>query len=119
MLKHVEPVIYVLQINLKGLDGIQGPVYVGTGCVFKRQALYGYDPPPKDISSKKGHSSSTWCCGPRKDGHKQAKSKKAGKRRASPKTGSAVPIFSLEDIEEGMEGTIQSFLFISDIRSFV
>eukprot|EP00258_Populus_trichocarpa_P030343 XP_024446362.1 cellulose synthase A catalytic subunit 7 [UDP-forming] [Populus trichocarpa] len=32
-------------INMKGLDGIQGPVYVGTGCVFKRQALYGYDPP--------------------------------------------------------------------------
>ena len=30
---------------MKGLDGIQGPVYVGTGCVFKRQALYGYDPP--------------------------------------------------------------------------
>ncbi|KAH0931673.1 hypothetical protein HID58_008790 [Brassica napus] len=42
-------------INMKGLDGIQGPVYVGTGCVFKRQALYGYEPPkgpkrPKMIS---------------------------------------------------------------------
>ncbi|KAJ1700390.1 hypothetical protein LUZ63_000169 [Rhynchospora breviuscula] len=32
-------------INMKGLDGIQGPVYVGTGCVFRRQALYGYKPP--------------------------------------------------------------------------
>ncbi|KAH6817434.1 Cellulose synthase family protein [Perilla frutescens var. frutescens] len=32
-------------INMKGLDGIQGPVYVGTGCVFRRQALYGYEPP--------------------------------------------------------------------------
>ncbi|VAI32713.1 unnamed protein product [Triticum turgidum subsp. durum] len=32
-------------INMKGLDGIQGPVYVGTGCVFRRQALYGYNPP--------------------------------------------------------------------------
>ncbi|GLJ38324.1 hypothetical protein SUGI_0780480 [Cryptomeria japonica] len=32
-------------INMKGLDGIQGPVYVGTGCVFNRQALYGYGPP--------------------------------------------------------------------------
>ena len=30
---------------MKGLDGIQGPVYVGTGCVFRRQALYGYNPP--------------------------------------------------------------------------
>ncbi|KAH7546110.1 cellulose synthase A catalytic subunit 7 [UDP-forming] [Ziziphus jujuba] len=42
-------------INMKGLDGIQGPVYVGTGCVFRRQALYGYNPPkgpkrPKMIS---------------------------------------------------------------------
>ncbi|KAJ0806026.1 putative cellulose synthase (UDP-forming) [Helianthus annuus] len=26
-------------INMKGLDGIQGPIYVGTGCVFRRQAL--------------------------------------------------------------------------------
>ncbi|GFS34861.1 cellulose synthase family protein [Actinidia rufa] len=42
-------------INMKGLDGIQGPVYVGTGCVFRRQALYGYEPPkgpkrPKMVS---------------------------------------------------------------------
>lgn len=40
---------------MKGLDGIQGPVYVGTGCVFRRQALYGYEPPkgpkrPKMVS---------------------------------------------------------------------
>ncbi|KDO62270.1 hypothetical protein CISIN_1g039060mg [Citrus sinensis] len=42
-------------INMRGLDGIQGPVYVGTGCVFRRQALYGYEPPkgpkrPKMVS---------------------------------------------------------------------
>ncbi|KAK1260032.1 putative cellulose synthase A catalytic subunit 1 [UDP-forming] [Acorus gramineus] len=36
--------IVFFDINLKGLDGIQGPVYVGTGCCFNRQALYGYDP---------------------------------------------------------------------------
>lgn len=24
---------------------IQGPVYVGTGCMFRRFALYGFDPP--------------------------------------------------------------------------
>lgn len=44
-----------MQINMKGLDGLQGPVYVGTGCVFRRQALYGYNPPkgpkrPKMVS---------------------------------------------------------------------
>lgn len=30
---------------MKCLDGIQGPMYVGTGCVFNRQALYGCEPP--------------------------------------------------------------------------
>jgi mixed-linked glucan synthase len=29
-----------------GLDGLQGPIYVGTGCMFRRAALYGVDPPP-------------------------------------------------------------------------
>lgn len=27
---------------------IQGPVYVGTGCMFRRFALYGFDPPEAD-----------------------------------------------------------------------
>ncbi|KAG8380298.1 hypothetical protein BUALT_Bualt06G0001100 [Buddleja alternifolia] len=31
--------------NMRALDGIQGPVYVGTGCMFRRFALYGFDPP--------------------------------------------------------------------------
>ncbi|CAI9778700.1 unnamed protein product [Fraxinus pennsylvanica] len=30
---------------MKGLDGNKGLVYVGTGYVFNRQTLYGYDPP--------------------------------------------------------------------------
>ncbi|KAI6703604.1 hypothetical protein NL676_012740 [Syzygium grande] len=29
--------IVFFDVNMKGLDGIQGPVYVGTGCVFNRQ----------------------------------------------------------------------------------
>ncbi|KAL3514921.1 hypothetical protein ACH5RR_021823 [Cinchona calisaya] len=33
--------------NMRALDGIQGPVYVGTGCMFRRFALYGFDPPNK------------------------------------------------------------------------
>ena len=37
---------------MKGLDGIQGPVYVGTGCVFFRQALYGYSPQSSAIDCK-------------------------------------------------------------------
>nr|CAB3458271.1 unnamed protein product [Digitaria exilis] len=38
-----------------GLNGIQGPSYVGTGCMFRRAALYGADPPrwqPPDGRSK-------------------------------------------------------------------
>ncbi|XP_019415365.1 PREDICTED: cellulose synthase A catalytic subunit 7 [UDP-forming]-like isoform X1 [Lupinus angustifolius] len=32
-------------ITMRCLDGIQGPVYVGSGCIFRRKALYGFDPP--------------------------------------------------------------------------
>ncbi|KAL2494673.1 Cellulose synthase A catalytic subunit 8 [UDP-forming] [Forsythia ovata] len=46
-------------VNMKGLDGIQGPVYVGTGCVFNRQALYGYGPP--SLPSLPKTSSCSWC----------------------------------------------------------
>ncbi|XP_030533874.2 cellulose synthase-like protein D1 [Rhodamnia argentea] len=31
--------------NMRALDGLQGPVYVGTGCMFRRFALYGFLPP--------------------------------------------------------------------------
>ncbi|KAL8239462.1 hypothetical protein R6Q59_016029 [Mikania micrantha] len=31
--------------NMRALDGLQGPVYVGTGCMFRRYALYGFSPP--------------------------------------------------------------------------
>ncbi|XP_028794554.1 cellulose synthase A catalytic subunit 4 [UDP-forming]-like [Neltuma alba] len=39
-------------INMKSLDGIQGPEYFGTGCVLNRRALYGYDPQIFKRSSK-------------------------------------------------------------------
>ncbi|CAL5207064.1 unnamed protein product [Lathyrus oleraceus] len=45
-------------INMKCLDGIQGPVYVGTGCVFNRQALYGYKPP----TEKRQKTGFSCCC---------------------------------------------------------
>ncbi|XP_062188301.1 probable mixed-linked glucan synthase 3 [Phragmites australis] len=44
------------------LNGLQGPTYLGTGCMFRRLALYGLDPPrwrPEDItvdSNKFGNS---------------------------------------------------------------
>ncbi|KAJ6923634.1 cellulose synthase 7 [Populus alba x Populus x berolinensis] len=56
----------MIQINMKGLDGIQGPVYVGTGCVFKRQALYGYDPPKEPKRPKMVTCDCCPCFGRRK-----------------------------------------------------
>ncbi|XP_051125154.1 probable cellulose synthase A catalytic subunit 6 [UDP-forming] [Andrographis paniculata] len=34
-----------LDMNMKGQDGIQGPMYVGSGCVFRRVAICSYDAP--------------------------------------------------------------------------
>ncbi|XP_010538575.1 PREDICTED: cellulose synthase A catalytic subunit 8 [UDP-forming] isoform X1 [Tarenaya hassleriana] len=58
--------IVFFDVNMKGLDGIQGPMYVGTGCVFRRQALYGYSPPSKPRSLPESSSSCSWCCCPAK-----------------------------------------------------
>ncbi|QCD95450.1 cellulose synthase A [Vigna unguiculata] len=50
-------------INMRGLDGIQGPTYVGTGCVFRRQALYGFDSPrKKKPPTKTCNCWPRWCC---------------------------------------------------------
>ncbi|XP_059288654.1 cellulose synthase-like protein D4 [Lycium ferocissimum] len=40
--------------NMRALDGLQGPMYVGTGCMFRRFALYGFDPTQHDKSPQKG-----------------------------------------------------------------
>ncbi|GBG91288.1 hypothetical protein CBR_g52173 [Chara braunii] len=50
-------------VNMKGLDGFQGPMYVGTGCVFRRQALYGFLPPvPKIGGDKRSCCCKYFCC---------------------------------------------------------
>lgn len=50
-------------VNMRALDGLQGPVYVGTGCLFRRVAIYGFDP-PRD--SKEHPSGCCGCCFPRR-----------------------------------------------------
>ncbi|KAI3497543.1 hypothetical protein L1887_40239 [Cichorium endivia] len=40
---------FVFQINMAGLDGMLGPIHVGTGCFFQRRAFYGG--PSSDIKS--------------------------------------------------------------------
>ncbi|RWR94308.1 cellulose synthase A catalytic subunit 1 UDP-forming [Cinnamomum micranthum f. kanehirae] len=94
--------IVFFDINLKGLDGIQGPVYVGTGCCFNRQALYGYDPVLTEADLEPNIIFKN-CCGSRKKGRSGNK-KYIDKKRAMKRTESTVPIFNMEDIEEGVEG---------------
>ncbi|PPS08185.1 hypothetical protein GOBAR_AA12453 [Gossypium barbadense] len=89
-------------INLRGLDGIQGPVYVGTGCVFNRTALYGYEPPLKPKHKRAGALSSL-CGGSRKKSSKSSK-KGSDKKKSGKPVDPTVPVFSLDDIEEGVEG---------------
>ncbi|CAL4940411.1 unnamed protein product [Urochloa decumbens] len=42
-----------------GLDGLQGPIYVGTGCMFRRSVLYGVDPPRWRLHGDAGKDVST------------------------------------------------------------
>lgn len=88
---------------MKGLDGIQGPIYVGTGCVFRRQALYGYDAPAKKKTPRRTcNCLPKWCCccgGTRK----KTKAKTSDKKKLKTKDTSK-QIHALENIEEGIEG---------------
>ncbi|KAF8389093.1 hypothetical protein HHK36_025778 [Tetracentron sinense] len=93
--------IVFFDINLKGLDGIQGPVYVGTGCCFNRQALYGYDPVLTEADLEPNIIVKS-CCGSRKKG--RSGNKYIDKKQAEKGTESTIPNFHMEDIEEGVEG---------------
>lgn len=97
---------------MKGLDGLQGPVYVGTGCCFNRQALYGYDPvlTEEDLQPNIIVKS---CCGSRKKSRGGKKSY-IDKKRAAKRTESTIPIFNMEDIEEGVEGINKSSELLYD-----
>ncbi|KAJ7945298.1 Cellulose synthase [Quillaja saponaria] len=99
--------VVFFDINMKGLDGLQGPIYVGTGCVFRRLALYGYDAPSKKKApSKTCNCWPKWCClcfGSRKKKNANTKEKKKSKHREASKQ-----IYALENIEEGIEGSINN-----------
>ncbi|CAN6452585.1 unnamed protein product [Victoria cruziana] len=97
--------IVFFDVNMKGLDGIQGPIYVGTGCVFRRRALYGYDAPVREKTPRK--SCNCWprwcclCCGSKR---KKGKGKiKVNKKTKSKETSSQ--IYALNDAGEGLQGT--------------
>ncbi|XP_050379049.1 probable cellulose synthase A catalytic subunit 3 [UDP-forming] [Argentina anserina] len=94
-------------INMKGLDGIQGPIYVGTGCVFRRQALYGFDAPKvKKPPTRTCNCLPSWCCclcsGKRKK--KKANKPKTDSKKRFFRKAETAPVLALEGIEEGIEG---------------
>lgn len=94
---------------MKGLDGIQGPVYVGTGCCFNRQALYGYDPVLTEADLEPNIIVKS-CCGSRKKS-RNSNTKYMDKNRGMKRTESTTPMFN-DDIDEGVEGLtfyLQSF----------
>ena len=95
---------------MKGLDGIQGPIYVGTGCVFRRQSFYGNDAPKtKKPPTRTCNCLPKWCCccsGRKKKKTTKSKSEKKQKFR---KLDSGAPVLALEGIEEGIEGKNYSF----------
>ena len=105
----------ICQINLRGLDGIQGPVYVGTGCVFRRRALYGYDPPKKiKPPSRSCNCWSSLCCciglGPKaKKSKVNIRPKFWKKRRQNKKSEADAVLNKLEDIEGGFNGINNMF----------
>ncbi|CAM6059915.1 unnamed protein product [Sphagnum tenellum] len=80
-------------VNMRALDGLQGPMYVGTGCVFRRIALYGFDPPRHtDHPGCWG----TLCCGVKK------KSKPPPKREMEVETLNGVTSDEDDDVEAVM-----------------
>lgn len=90
------------QINLKGQDGIQGPVYVGTGCCFNRQALYGYDPILTEADLEPNIIVKS-CCWFRKK-RRSKKKDYVDENKAFQRTESSIPIFDTEDVEDGVDG---------------
>ncbi|XP_058188724.1 cellulose synthase A catalytic subunit 2 [UDP-forming]-like isoform X5 [Rhododendron vialii] len=96
-----------MKINMKGLDGIQGPIYVGTGCVFRRQALYGSDVPAKKKATGKGCNCLPklcyCCCGYSRNTSKKGQSKENKKIKIKSREALA-EIHARECIEESVEG---------------
>lgn len=105
--------LFHMQINMKGLDGIQGPIYVGTGCVFRRQALYGYDAPAK--KKPLGKTCNCWpkccclCCGSIR---KKGKGKLNQEKRKKKQREASTQIHALENIEVVEGESLPAFLVI-------
>ncbi|GJN38759.1 hypothetical protein PR202_gb27828 [Eleusine coracana subsp. coracana] len=83
-----DPSSVFFDIDMKCFDGIQGPVYVGSGCCFNRKALYGFDPAFPEEDEDETPSRWSWRC---------IRKVKEGVLR---RTLSAVPLLDSEDSDE-------------------
>ncbi|XP_022892561.1 probable cellulose synthase A catalytic subunit 3 [UDP-forming] isoform X3 [Olea europaea var. sylvestris] len=93
-------------INMKGLDGIQGPIYVGTGSVFRRRAFYGYDAPKsKKAPGRTCNCLPRWslCCSESKK--KKAKMATSAEKKKDSKDNLKTQSLTLQEIEESIEVT--------------
>lgn len=96
---------------MKGLDGIQGPIYVGTGCVFRRQALYGFDapktkkPPLRTCNCLPKWTYCGCCCSGRKK--KKTTKLKFDKKLKHPGKDDGVHAYTIEGVKENDEGNYQ------------
>ena len=103
---------------MKGLDGIQGPIYVGTGCVFRRQALYGYDAPKtKKLPTRTCNCWPKWwccgcCCTGRRRKKKTNKPKSEVKQKNFRKDNVGAIVCVEEAAEEDIEGKNDVFKWI-------
>lgn len=90
---------------MKGLDGIQGPIYVGTGSVFRRRAFYGYDAPKsKKAPGRTCNCLPRWslCCSESKK--KKAKMATSAEKKKDSKDNLKTQSLTLQEIEESIEG---------------
>ncbi|PPD72590.1 hypothetical protein GOBAR_DD30509 [Gossypium barbadense] len=102
--------VVFFDINMKGLDGIQGPIYVGTGCVFRRQALYGYDAPVKKKPPRRTcNCLPKWCCCCCCRSKKKNKKSKSNDKKNNKEV--TKQIHALENIEEGIEDYVRALPF--------
>ncbi|KAK1264100.1 Cellulose synthase A catalytic subunit 2 [UDP-forming] [Acorus gramineus] len=97
--------VIFFDINMKGLDGIQGPIYVGTGCVFRRQALYGRDAPAKEKPlGKTCNCWPKWCCSCCNSRRKNKKGNTKQKKKVKSREMSS-QVHALEKFNEGVKGS--------------
>ncbi|RZR81922.1 hypothetical protein BHM03_00008232 [Ensete ventricosum] len=81
-----------------------GPIYVGTGCVFRRQALYGFDAPVKE--KPPGKTCNCWpkwccsCCGSKRRNRRGKIKQEKKKAKWAKHREASIQVHALESIDK-------------------